>query len=129
MGWTHHEIGKVDVTRMDVTLRASRVCGFTIPHSPKRTQPSRDATGITDPRVSSAVWPPLPVWGDSGNLSFSTSLENQQASGVTDAVSQPAPSSFPEFCRVVVVGAGASGLSAAACLKRRGEHDVLLLER
>ncbi|CAM9676969.1 unnamed protein product, partial [Sphacelaria rigidula] len=51
------------------------------------------------------------------------------ASGVTDAVSQPAPSSFPEFCRVVVVGAGASGLSAAACLKRRGEHDVLLLER
>lgn len=131
MGWTHHEIGKVDVTRMDTTLQASRACGFTIPESPKRTQPSRDATDFMNPCFSSAVSPPLPVRGDSGNLSgsFSTSRENQQAGGISDVVGQPESSSFPDFCRVVVVGAGASGLSAAACLKRRGEHDVLLLER
>lgn len=36
---------------------------------------------------------------------------------------------LPSFCRVVVVGGGASGLSAAACLRARGEADVLVLER
>lgn len=35
----------------------------------------------------------------------------------------------PMFCRVVVVGAGASGLSAAACLRARGEDGVVILER
>lgn len=35
----------------------------------------------------------------------------------------------PAYCRVVVVGAGASGLSAAACLRARGEDRVVVLER
>ena len=35
----------------------------------------------------------------------------------------------PARCRVVVVGAGASGLSAAACLRARGEDGVVILER
>eukprot|EP00752_Nemacystus_decipiens_P001331 g1321.t1 len=35
----------------------------------------------------------------------------------------------PAHCRVVVVGAGASGLSAAACLRARGEDGVVVLER
>lgn len=35
----------------------------------------------------------------------------------------------PAYCRVVVVGAGASGLSAAACLRARGEDGVVILER
>lgn len=47
----------------------------------------------------------------------------------TARVCRPAKSALPDFCRVLVVGAGASGLSAAACLKRRGEEGVLILER
>lgn len=35
----------------------------------------------------------------------------------------------PAHCRVVVIGAGASGLSAAACLRARGEDGVVVLER
>ncbi|CAN0067124.1 unnamed protein product, partial [Ectocarpus sp. 8 AP-2014] len=35
----------------------------------------------------------------------------------------------PAYCRVVVVGGGASGLSAAACLRARGEDGVVILER
>lgn len=48
--------------------------------------------------------------------------------GVDSSASSEGPPS-PSFCRVVVVGAGASGLSAAACLRARGEAGVLILER
>ncbi|CAN0274859.1 unnamed protein product, partial [Hapterophycus canaliculatus] len=33
MGWTHHEVGKVDIGRMENLLRAAKKCGFSIPFS------------------------------------------------------------------------------------------------
>lgn len=61
---------------------------------------------------------------------FPEAAEEEEDAGkfVDISASGEGPSS-PSFCRVVVVGAGASGLSAAACLRARGEADVLILER
>lgn len=60
---------------------------------------------------------------------FPAAAEGKDEKGVADssALNEGPPS--PSFCRVVVVGAGASGLSAAACLRARGEAGVLILER
>lgn len=59
---------------------------------------------------------------------FPAVAEGEDERGVVgiSASSEGPPS---PFCRVVVVGAGASGLSAAACLRARGEAGVLILER
>ena len=41
----------------------------------------------------------------------------------------PADRPLPAHARVVVVGAGFSGVAAAVALERSGEHDVVLLEQ
>ncbi|CAN0118905.1 unnamed protein product, partial [Ectocarpus sp. 4 AP-2014] len=51
------------------------------------------------------------------------------ASGYSDGAEPQPRRRPPVYCRVVVVGAGASGLSAAACLRARGEDGVVILER
>lgn len=53
----------------------------------------------------------------------------EQCIAATEEVAKGLPDSLPGFCRVVVVGGGASGLSTAACLRMRGEEDVIVLER
>ena len=60
---------------------------------------------------------------------FPAAAEGEGEKGVVDISASSEGSPSPPFCRVVVVGAGASGLSAAACLRARGEAGVLILER
>lgn len=88
--------------------------------------------------------PPTPsfgaVWDKSDNERLSSGRRaNDVAFGVgasIETVQSPTGGSSeqpqqlpPASCRVVVVGAGASGLSAAACLRARGEDRVVVLER
>ena len=55
--------------------------------------------------------------------------EEEDARKFVDISASGEDPSSTSFCRVVVVGAGASGLSAAACLRVQGEAGVLILER
>eukprot|EP00903_Cladosiphon_okamuranus_P007184 g6976.t1 len=50
MGWTHHEVGKVDVGRMANILQLARECGFSVPFS--RPPPPRPAAATAMPRVA-----------------------------------------------------------------------------
>lgn len=68
----------------------------------------------------------------SSSSSSSSEVESVQSPATTDETTseqKPPRRLPPAHCRVVVVGAGASGLSAAACLRARGEDRVVVLER
>ena len=227
MGWRHHEVGKVHISEMEMTLRAAHNCGFHA--SLDRRQPfSLPSTGVVEdheeqdrrrcfgerpssyneaflPRPSAGATPLRdPPYRAAGNSAVSTedlpatSIKNTaevitttsrtlpqpgeratqmeafrgggggaaplaDATGLTleesfsvaatevaptvaaasdgtegdegdllrmriSSLPKPVPAP-PEYCRVVVVGGGASGLSVAACLRCRGEESVLVLER
>ncbi|CAM9800957.1 unnamed protein product [Ectocarpus fasciculatus] len=78
-------------------------------------------------------------WGESSEERVPTSLGVKVGTGVSemdfpagnysDGIGPQPRRRPPAYCRVVVVGAGASGLSAAACLRARGEDGVVILER
>lgn len=224
MGWTHHEVGKVDVGRMALTLLTAKECGFSVAYSSKSPPaaattssprgvdggvfggPALEAAlprcrdsgwdvgsdeavflprpkgvlGTKDPARPSVAsrrrgWTPvplvitstLPVEGvrvtkhglPKGEAARAESpcwerkvvldKASFQAGGDRSAVQQTAMNKtlwrgedimaseesgastecLPAFCRVVIVGAGASGLSAGACVRAQGETDVLILER
>ncbi|CAM9439027.1 unnamed protein product [Chrysoparadoxa australica] len=85
MGWSHHEVGHVDIKRLRQTFDAAMSCGFQLPITPS------SATCSTGAAVAAA-------------------------SPTTHA-------------SVIIVGAGASGLATAAALRRKGVHDVIVLEK
>ncbi|CAN0130131.1 unnamed protein product [Ectocarpus sp. 12 AP-2014] len=99
-----------------------------------RNGPRESCDGI------SPASPPLDTgWGESskertpGSLGVrvrsGVSEMDCPASGYSDGAEPQQGRRPPAYCRVVVVGAGASGLSAAACLRARGEDGVVILER
>lgn len=228
MGWDHHEVGKVDVDRMALTLAAANECGFTIASLPSTNSSSSSSTRYLMPGIATGrAFSDFGVGDDSekipgvdrqsvayrqtgvGPTGHVLSLENsprragsgtqarqnglilprpghvqhsrhrrndcRDADGIKSTVdgeidghgmdgspvesvntnSNLNPTSgsscarvvvggngprglgirpeeakpIPDHVRVLVVGAGASGLSAAASLRARGEADVLILER
>lgn len=72
------------------------------------------------------------VAGNGATKAAGNGVPGEWAGGVNGQSSEglrPQRQLPPARCRVVVVGAGASGLSAAACLRARGEDGVVILER
>ncbi len=205
MGWTHHEVGKVDVGRMATILRTARDCGFSVPLAPQLAAGSADGVQVHGAPQPNKVWcdlrrfegtgggtraggagsngdfgdgeeqqrwsclprpdgvvavasrgprdssssnsssrscsghagddhPPQPQplkWGEQGARDGSTG-DAGAGPGGRDAAAfqdQGGAQQKQQYCRVMVVGAGASGLSAAACLRARGEDGVVILER
>lgn len=130
MGWTHHEVGKVDVSLMDATIQAAMSCGFSIPYLSLKPRPSSssghrvDVTEARSPPQEGKAYPAIisDPEGDVGDLEMGTaSFAEAEPPEVSDVV--------PQYSRVVIVGAGASGLSTAACLRMKGEGDAIVLER
>lgn len=129
MGWTHHEVGKVDVSLMDTTIQAAMSCGFSIPYLSLKRRPwsssghRMDGTGASSPQQEDERYPAIirNPEGDVGDLEMGTAP-------FAEAVPPEVSDAVPQYSRVVIVGAGASGLSTAACLRMEGEGDVIVLE-
>ncbi|CBN76497.1 conserved unknown protein [Ectocarpus siliculosus] len=127
----------------DADVQATTRAPFTGPRDPQDRIPATGASrnGLREScdGISPAP-PPLDTsWRESSKERIPGSLGVRVGTGVSEMdcpargysdVAEPQPRRRPPaYCRVVVVGGGASGLSAAACLRARGEDGVVILER
>jgi hypothetical protein len=101
-GWTHHEVGKVDLSSMQTVLDAAFDMGMALPPLPP--DPTKARVKMLSLGAPASCQPP------------------------NSAPSHAACATTQERASCVVVGGGASGLAVAACLKKRGYGQVVVLE-
>lgn len=103
---------------------------FSVPRDDWRRQGCSEGSHRGTEAPPGRGWSAWKSWGES--MASPAKASDNPGKGVAVPRPPTAPGALdalPERCRVVVVGGGASGLSAAACLRTRGEDDVVVLER
>lgn len=113
MGWTHHEVGKVDIGRMESTLQAAKDCGFSIPFS-RSPPPCTITVGLPRPDDDGGDG----LWGGrTGNVCHRVSESDTMGSGEAE---RPREGAMPLPTGDLMVAGGQQQRRQAegACLPR-----------